>query len=85
MRRIIGWVLMICSALFTAAASAAYYQFYWRWRSCFAEEGRCFDMNSGVSHSDSNFALIVFVLIGIVATGASVAFLPGKVRRTTPP
>ena len=41
--RIVCSLLAACSLCFAALFGWAFYEFYWRWRDCFNELGRCYD------------------------------------------
>ena len=56
----------LCAALFFAWA---FYEFYWRWRDCFNELGRCFDPQTSTVATDDGFVW------GLLAAGALVLAL----------
>jgi hypothetical protein len=54
-------VFWFCAALFCAWA---FYEFYWRWRDCFNELGRCFDPQTSTVATDASF---VWGLLAVAA------------------
>ena len=53
------WIWILFWGIATVVAGYGYYQFYWKWRNCFNDEGRCFDTtDSVVYHSQSGVALM---------------------------
>jgi hypothetical protein len=63
---------IVCSLLtagalgFAAFFGWAFYEFYWRWRDCFNELGRCFDPATDTVMTDEGF---VWGLMAVVALG----------------
>jgi|EndMetStandDraft_5_1072996.scaffolds.fasta_scaffold32998_2 hypothetical protein len=76
--RIVCSLLAACSLCFAALFGWAFYEFYWRWRDCFNELGRCYDPASHTVMTDTGF---VWGLMAVVAFGlALVLWMLGRRR-----
>jgi hypothetical protein len=64
--RIVCFLLAACALSFAALSGWAFYAFYWRWRDCFNELGRCYDPVSQIVMTDEAF---VWGLMAVVALG----------------
>lgn len=61
-------LLIIVFGGLSALSLAAWYEFYFRWRDCFNEEGRCFDPETAVVYHEQSgmvwmLAAIVFAVV----------------------
>ncbi|WP_139280695.1 hypothetical protein [Shimia gijangensis] len=54
---------------FSAAMSFAYYDFYFKWRSCFNELGRCIDSKTGIVYLEQSG--VVWLSLALLATCAT--------------
>ena len=76
--RIVCFLLAACALSFAALSGWAFYAFYWRWRDCFNELGRCYDPVSQTVMTDAGF---VWGLMAVVALGlALVLWMLGRRR-----
>jgi hypothetical protein len=69
LRRIARAILAVFAALSLLAAlfcGWAFYEFYWRWRNCFNELGRCFDPATDVVMTDASFVWAVLAGVALV-------------------
>jgi hypothetical protein len=64
--RIVCFLLAACALSFAALSGGAFYAFYWRWRDCFNELGRCYDPVRQIVMTDEAF---VWGLMAVVALG----------------
>ena len=64
--RIVCFLLAICARCFAVLFGWAFYEFYWRWRDCFNELGRCYDPSSHTVMTDAGF---VWGLMTVIALG----------------
>jgi hypothetical protein len=76
--RIVYFLFTACALCFAALFGWAFYEFYWRWRDCFNELGRCYDPVGQAVMTDSAF---VWGLMAVVALGlALVLWMLGRRR-----
>ena len=65
-----GLSLLLCLALF--------YEFYWRWRDCFDDRGRCFDeVEVVVHHAEAGEVFGLFAALSALGLTASL-YLPQR-------
>jgi len=64
--RIVCSLLAACALCFAVLFGWLFYEFYWRWRDCFNELGRCFNP---ASHTVMTDAAFVWGPMAVVAFG----------------
>lgn len=78
--RLVWLSFAACASCCALVSGWAFYEFYWRWRGCFNELGRCFDPESNVVMTDESF---VWGLMAAIALGLALIFWWLSRRRST--
>jgi hypothetical protein len=66
LRRTLAFLLLVLAMV----SGWAWYEFYFRWRDCFNEEGRCFDEASTVVYSSQSALPLGLLALGFLIGAA---------------
>lgn len=81
MRKIILAAVVSIAAIPSAIFAFAYYAFYWVWRDCFNEEGRCFDSTTATVFHEQSGAVYLSLFVASLLIPIGVALLGSRLIR----